>query len=511
MRIIKTLVIFIIILLLVLGVERYYRKRGVELGKPAAEKTLTTVVEEDGKSHIRLSLQNSGMDIFNPAAGGTFDYSYGPGLILNDDGSVDAWFASPGDGEGVFDYVTWRHMENEEDGFSDERIVLSPTPGSMDKLSACDPDVFYYDGYYYLGYTATVDPTLNGLCNSVFLARATAPQGPYEKWNGSGWGGEPMPIIYYDGFSIGWGCGEPSFVVKDDELFVYSTKDAYSMQGVRVKTTEVRCTSLKDPKWPANLEYLGVCADRSDGTQEGYVFEDCDSWDVVYFEEYDKFLALCTNRRFTMGSCLLYFESDDGVYFERMSEINKNLICGCHNCGILGDGYGHIKAGDILRVCYSYAGNNDQNWGYWATRWAPFVTKEIEGVDRGEENKKNIKMAMDFRQKKTAVEPVFPQDEPSREVSGNSIFIPVDRYDVDLMPVHAVVIRPVLRDGSLSLQEIPSDRFSSYGITFEVSDENVCTVGADGVIFPVGSGECEVTMRAKGGTEQRIMVYVREA
>jgi len=515
MKKVRTLIIFIaIICLLVWGINRYYKKRGVEFKLPVISHDVTsegeTVQQEDDRSHVKLSIQNSGRDIFNPAAVSFYDYSYGPGLILNEDGSVDAWFSSTGNG-GTKDYITWRHMDDEAEGFSEELVVFGPTPGSMDRLSTCDPDVFYHDGYYYLGYTATVDPILDGLCNSVFLARAASPEGPYEKWNGSGWGGDPFPIVYYDGFSIGWGCGEPSFVKKDGKLYVYSTKDAYSMQGVRVKVTEVRMGDLKDPMWPAHLEYLGVCADRSDGVQEGYVFEDCDSWDVVYVEEFDRFLALCCNRRFTMGSSLLYFESEDGIYFERISEINKNLICGCHNCGILGDGDGHIKEGDILRVCYSYAGNGDQKWGHWATRFAPLVMEESRGLDRSEENKKNIKMAMTLKQTKTDPRVIYTEEEPSRAVSANRIFIPVDEYEVDLEPVYAVVIRPLLRDSSGNVSEMTAEERGANHVIFEVSDESVCTVGEDGVVFPLSSGECEVTMRASRGIVQKVKVYVREA
>ena len=37
-----------------------------------------------------------------------------------------------------------------------------------------------------------------GLCNQLYVARSKNPNGPFEKWNGNGWGGDPAPIIYYD-------------------------------------------------------------------------------------------------------------------------------------------------------------------------------------------------------------------------------------------------------------------------------------------------------------------------
>ena len=118
--------------------------------------------------------------------------------MLDDDGGIDAWFAAPGDGEDEYDWVTYRHSDDGGKTWSDEKVVLSPSPNTPDALSICDPDAFYYDGYYYLGYTSTINKNEKGLCNSVFLARSKEPDGPYEKWNGSGYpyglAGEDIPL-----------------------------------------------------------------------------------------------------------------------------------------------------------------------------------------------------------------------------------------------------------------------------------------------------------------------------
>ena len=354
-------------------------------------------IAEEGE-HLRLSLSDEGYDIFSPSPLMTYDYSYGPSIVLEEDGSMDAYFSSPADGVMEFDWISHRHSDDGGATWSSERVVLSPSPGSMDALSVCDPDVFFYDGYYYMGYTSTIDATLNGLCNNVFLARSKEPYGPFEKWNGSSWGGDPAPIIYYDGFSIGWGCGEPSFVVMDDTLYVYSTRDSYSPAGIRTKSTQVRCADMKDPSWPASLEYKGVAALRTDnGEGASYVFSDCDSMDMAYAEEFDRFVAVCTNRRFTDSSTILYFDSSDGITFELVSELNTNVICGCHNCGIMSDGSGHIKKGDPMLLGYGYAGWDNSAWGNWATRFAPLEIKLGRGsVDRSDENKDNIKQTISY-------------------------------------------------------------------------------------------------------------------
>ena len=369
--------------------------------------------------HLKLSVTDPGYDVYTPSSGRVYDYRYGPSMILNDDGSIDAWFSSPGDSRTEYDYIMYQHAEDGGESLSGGKVVLTPTPGSMDARSVCDPDVFYYDGYYYMGYTSTIDESFKGFGNSVFIARSINPDGPYEKWNGAGWGGSPVPLIYFDGSAIGWGRGEPSFVVLGDTLYIYNTMDSYNESYERKRTTEVWTADLGNALWAQNLEFAGYAVDRTDNAEsaEGeeapaYLYADCDSWDVVYVEEYEKFLAICTNRRFASDSCLLYFESDDGIYFERVSELNTNIICGCHNSGIMGDGRGHIKTGDRLLLGYAYSGSSSRDWGVWVTRFAPFEMEITDEPDRSEDGLENLKQAISFGGSTSETLPVMINAEP---------------------------------------------------------------------------------------------------
>ncbi len=346
--------------------------------------------EETGR-HVKLSVTDPGFDIFTPSKWLGADYRYGPSLLLNEDGSVDAWFSAPGDGNTELDWISYRHSED-GNSFSEEKIVLTPTPGSLDALSVCDPDVFYFDGYYYLGYTSTIDSTNKGICNSVFLARAKDPAGPYEKWDGKGFGGDPVPIICYDGVRIGWGIGEPSFVILDNTLYVYVTRDSFLTDYTWIRTTEVYTADLSEKNWPAEFAYRGDAAVRTDGDQQGYVYDDCDSWDAAYVEEADMFVAVCVNRRFKSDSSLLYFESEDGISFNRVAELNTNVICGANNSGFMSDGKGHIKSGDKGMIGYAYSGSESSAWGVWALRMAPVTIEPVERADRSDEGKENLKL-----------------------------------------------------------------------------------------------------------------------
>ncbi|MCR5106986.1 MAG: hypothetical protein K6B28_02380 [Lachnospiraceae bacterium] len=370
--------------------------------------TVEKVKEEAKKDekHLVVTVSDSGYDIFKPVKENNHDYRYGPSMMLNDDNSIDAWFSAPADGEMEYDWISYRHSDDGGKTWSDEKMVLSPTPGSLDSLSACDPDVFYYDGYYYMGYTSTIDETSNGIDNSVFLARSKSPDGPFEKWNGEGWGKDPKPVVYYDGIWIGWGVGEPSFVILDNTLYLYTTKDTYTNDYVRVRTTELRTADLTKEDWPNNLYYQGVVIDRTDTDAENsskivdqgdsYILSDCDSADVCYIEEYGKFLAVCTNRRFTEDSSIIYYESDDGITFKRVSELNTNVICGCHNCGIMGDKEAHVKKTDPALIGYAYSGSGGSSWGIWGTRFAPLSIGISDETDRSEEDRDNLKEILTY-------------------------------------------------------------------------------------------------------------------
>lgn len=343
--------------------------------------------------HIKITALGSGYDIFTPTEGVDWAYRYGPAILLNEDGSIDAWFASPAakNSTDEMDWFTYRHSEDGGYTWTDEKVVLYPSPGTLDELSVCDPAVFYYDGYYYIGYTSTIDGTGGGLCNSTFVARSKNPDGPFEKWNGSGWGGDPYPIIYYTGPATSWGEGEPSFVILDDTLYVYITMDTVDASGERIKNTKVYTTDITEENWPANLEFRGYAINRWGINEDGYDLTDADSIDVAYVEKYKKFVAIGTNRRFTDYSCIVYYESNDGLTFNVVSEINTDILCGCHNAGIMKDNNGHIKEGDRMMIGYAYAGYNNGTWGYWATRFTSIEITVTDNIDRNDMFGENLK------------------------------------------------------------------------------------------------------------------------
>ena len=313
--------------------------------------------------HFKLSLPDAGKDIYMPRKSQTWGYRYGPSIMVDGD-ICRAWFASPGDCFEA-DWFTYRESRDKGETWTDERVVLTPTPDSMDWFSVCDPAVFRYGKYYYIGYTSTIFADGGGVCNNGFVARSEHPDGPFFKWTGDGWGemrgdcawmGKPAPIIYYDEDWKHWGAGEFSFVVKDDLLYIYYTWTSKKADGSGYSQTRVATANITREDWPRTIVQHGVAAVRNGGGN--------DSYDVVYCEELDKFIALSTDKRFSKDSFLSVSESDDGLVFTRVNDIRTNTCFMLHNCGISGDAQHHIGQGDTLLLGYAY-GNQ---WGKWGTR-----------------------------------------------------------------------------------------------------------------------------------------------
>lgn len=323
--------------------------------------------EKDGKNiNVTFRAENAGYDVYSPFQnhGG---YRYGPSIIYYEDGSADAWFATNGQSN-EWDWFTYRHFNGKE--WSDEKVVLRPTADSMDHYSVCDPGVVYFGGYYYIGYTSTIVSTNGGINNNIFVARSEKPDGPFEKWNGNGWGGDPEPIVYFDENASFWGAGEPSFVVVDNVLYFY-----YSWLGSGMGKELVATSDLSE-NWPESLTLRGVTATKENNQ---------DSWDVVYVEEIGKFVGFCTYERFSDTSGVAVYQSDDGINFEKSDIIRTGICSECHNMGISKRPDGHVRLSDNLFIGYAYQ-TSTGGWGDWSTRFQPIELITYEGEIQSYDN-----------------------------------------------------------------------------------------------------------------------------
>lgn len=434
--------------------------------------------------HFKLILPDEGMDIYMPRETQTWGYRYGPSIMCHD-GIAEAWFASPGDAYEA-DWFTYRKSEDGGKTWTYEKVVMAPTPDSMDWFSVCDPAVFKYGEYYYIGYTSTLFADGGGVCNNGFVGRSKSPTGPFEKWTETGWGehrtvgsktlnwiGKPSPVIYYDENWREWGAGEFSFVVKDDILYIYYTWTSRRTDGSFSSSTRVATADITREDWPATVKEHGIASWRTSGSN--------DSYDVVYCDDLNKFIALSTDKRFSENSILAVYESDDGLTFSRVNEIKANTSFMCHNCGISGDEHHHIKSGDMMFLAYAY-GNQ---WGKWGTRLHKYDFAAMEESFYSETCLENIKREIKL----------WPKEEK------------LDKTYLTMLKPHFIRMhKGETAEPGFVLFNVCYETEPADGITFSNYDDTVINI-KDGIITALSEGYTYVDAK-KDDLFCQILVYV---
>ena len=346
---------------------------------------LTGSVTEPGdqSQYLQIEATDSGWDTYKPGRvyGG---YRYGPSMILNDDGTIDLWSAANGT-YGFWDAIAYSRLYKDGKIRGKETFVVKPTPGSQDDLSCCDPGVIKFGGYYYVGYTSTMDT--RGVDNDVYVARSKKPGGPYEKWDGKGWGGDPVPLIDWQGDPNVGGAMEPSFVLMGDTLFIYSNWGG----PVLVSTADAT-----DENWPATVVMHGEAIPDTYGD----IGDVGDSKDVKYVDAFGRFVAVCTTRRFSDDSYVSVWESFDGLTFRPSGFVKTNTAKKLHNCGISGRSDGHICEGDPVYLSYGYG----PGWGTWGTRMHKVTLSLADAPKTNPENEQNLDIPVETHRERAIPE-----------------------------------------------------------------------------------------------------------
>ena len=348
-----------------------------EVTEPATEEITTDyfeanrieIVEPDTSKVADLALVDEGYDIYQLPGNGNGGWRYGPSYVYYGDGRVDAYFASGGDG-GEWDRITHRSSTDDGATWGPEKIVVYPTPGSIDGHSCCDPDVVYFDGYYYLGYTSTLNE--GGYCNNIFIARSESPDGPFEKWNGSGWGGSPAPIFYFEQSYGYWGIGEPSMIELNGTLYIYYTYATPMKSFIMLATADAT-----NENWPSTLTHHGAVMEKKS-----------DSVCVKFVEDWGKFILVTREDVLGNGNCIVVYESADGRSFTLVDAVRENTCPGMFSMGLSSRPSGHIRLSedaDRLRLAYAYG---DSGWAAWNTRMHKVTLTESNGNDLAAESVK---------------------------------------------------------------------------------------------------------------------------
>lgn len=291
-----------------------------------------------------VMIDTVGWDIY-PAQ----SYHYGPSILIHPDTTIETWTTAPGYG---WDYICYKKSTDKGVTWTTPQIALTATAGSEDAFSNADPGVTKIDSFYYIAYTSTMDS--RGTDNDVYVARSKKPTGPFEKWNGYGWGGNPVGFIRYTDNPAYYGAGEPALVRKGDTIFIY-----YTWISDVLNQTRVAVASAKDPNWPGHITQMGVAIHRGPGE---------DSHDIKYCDSLGMFIGVAVGLRMSASSKVTLWFSSDGFHFKQGYCTNTYTRTNAHNAGISGTLQdGHMDLRYPTFVGYAYG----TSWGNWPTYFAP--------------------------------------------------------------------------------------------------------------------------------------------
>ena len=283
----------------------------------------------------------------------------------------------------VTDHIGYRKAEiiNGKVQYSDESLVLSPTPDTWDQTHTCDPTVikgeFKYNGEtynYLMAYLGCIP--LNCKLNETGLAVAKEYGGPWVKCNGLKTDGvTPInPIVPYSDFNCNensWGTGQACLVSVDKKGRVLLFTTVSCPTGGFTDVREYDFSDINDYKllretklfkdggceygtnWIGNAEY---CYDHinkkfllskprggygSDGEYPDFIADHIDVYYVdvsAYENPFDIFFDNSRTERWH------YFATID----KELSGYPRN-----HNNGMVTDEYGHLYRNGYIGVAFT--------------------------------------------------------------------------------------------------------------------------------------------------------------
>ncbi len=244
----------------------------------------------DGGDPIRVTLgkktrenEETAVDfesiLFGTSIEDTKFFNYCPAILTETvDGQeiMNIWYCSNKDDGVIMDHIAYRKGVKQSDGkwkFSEQQIVLAPTPDTWDARHTCDPAVvkgeFSYNGTKYAYLMAYLGCTTEDYQkNETGLAVANAPEGPWVKVSTL----NPIVPWYDDGkeeeeqkkyesmqgtTSIYWGTGMPALVSLDKKgqvlMFYQST-----LRGTGIQQWDF--SDLNNPKrtFVSSISHNGI-------------------------------------------------------------------------------------------------------------------------------------------------------------------------------------------------------------------------------------------------------------
>ncbi len=213
--------------------------------------------------------------LFGESIDETKIFNYCPAILVEND-VMHIWYCTNKTSGVIMDHIGYRTGTKTADGkwkFSDQQIVLEPTPGTWDGRHTCDPAVikgeFRMQGetyYYLMSYLGCVTEDYSK--NETGIAVSKTPAGPWVKVDSL----NPIvpytdPKIFGDGSarnsSTSWGTGMPALISVDGKgevLLFFQT----SSRGTGIQRWDL--SNLDDPKVKFDVARNNVGILNSQGT-----------------------------------------------------------------------------------------------------------------------------------------------------------------------------------------------------------------------------------------------------
>jgi hypothetical protein len=270
----------------------------------------------------------------------TVQYAYAPSIVLKDN-TYHVFFCSGGNIFPAWDYI--RYVESTDGGqtWSTPVDMLHATAFNGMDLSACDPSVVYFQGFYYMFYGSAITTAPNVFQTVIQVARSTDLTGPYLTYTQrSTWEDTPddpqviiKPLLTRTQQPSGYGAGQPSVVVLNGKLLMWYTDDSLDagppgdFRAFRLYMIESSdgVTWIPDPNRQTNIEGQ-------------------DSPDIKYDSSSNRFVATWVFNMFSTSPSLVRAFSSDGLTWTSQETVIPagSFPPFTNNAGATADEMGHL-------------------------------------------------------------------------------------------------------------------------------------------------------------------------
>ena len=308
-----------------------------------------------------------------------FSYAYAPSIIRDGSG-YHVFFCSQADpalAPGAWDFI--RETTSPDGKTWSTPIIkviakqnIDPATGLHRNYAACDPSLVYFDGYYYMYYSDSIQTSPeNWIINQtqITVARSQTVDGDYLTYTDRGtWEKDPLDPKYIvrpkvfrgtpiPGYNAGYGAGQQSVVSLGGKLYMWYGDDSddpviRATQNV-VKTYLI--TSTDPVQW-------------DDNTRVQINRDDAYSVDIKYDPLGQQFVMPRLGDMHQATSFFAFTTSKDGITWSADTVVipKESFPDFANNSGIESDREGHLTAGTKLfafAAPYGLAGTD--TFGSW--------------------------------------------------------------------------------------------------------------------------------------------------